>query len=305
MSEEEANGLHKHPIAVYLILANGITWLCWIPGIVLAYRQGYILPNFNTYATLFQAGFANKQHILISVLFQLGVYGPLIAALVATGIDSGREGIIGLWGRIKKGRVGARWYLLILLIAFLLPGIPAGVAALTGVALFSTANGMGLSYLIVLFFAQILTSGIGEEPGWRGFLLPRLRTRFEGQKYIWLLGVIWALWHYPFTIFTTLSMMGDVTPVQMIVTILSSLAGQTMGIIGMTFLFVWVYNNTGSVFLAIVFHALINVIPSFVLSFLEDAQRLTMLIGFMPWVLVLALKVALGKERFSDQITAS
>ncbi len=304
MAEEKTNWFHKHPIAVYLVLANGITWLCWMPGILLAYRQGYILPNFDTYDELFQTGFANTQHLLFSIVFHFGVYGPLIAALVDTWLDGGREGLIELWGRIKKGRVGIRWYIIILLIAFLIPAIPVGIAALTGVTKFSSANTIALPYLILLFFAQILTSGVGEEPGWRGFLLPRLKVRFDGQKYIWLLGVIWAIWHYPFTIFTTLSMMQDVTSVQMIVTILFTLAGNTISLIGMTFLFVWVYNNTQSVFLAILLHALVNIIPLFVLSFMEAPQVFTIFVGFIPWVLVFILRITLGKERFPDQIAS-
>jgi hypothetical protein len=169
---------------------------------------------------------------------------------------------------------------------------------------FSAASAISLPAIIILFFAQILTSGVGEEPGWRGFLLPRLKVRFGGQKYIWLLGLIWAIWHYPFTIYLTLSMMQNVTPAQMIVTILVQLAGLTISLIGMTFLYVWVYNYTQSVFLAILLHALTNIVPLFVLSFLADPQVLTMFSGIMPWVLVFALQIILGKKRFPDQIAS-
>ena len=304
MRSDNISWFHKHPIAVYLILANGITWLCWLPGIVIGSQQGYILPNYDTYTTLFQTGFANTQHLVISIVFTLGVYGPLIAALVATWLDGGREGLIELGKRIIKWRVGMRWYFTILIIAFLLAAIPFGISVLTGMTGFSAASAISLPAIIILFFAQILTSGVGEEPGWRGFLLPRLKVRFGDQKYIWLLGLIWAIWHYPFTIYLTLSMMQDVTPAQMIVTILVQLAGLTISLIGMTFLYVWLYNYTQSVFLAILLHALTNIVPLFVLSFLADPQVLTLFSGIMPWVLVLALQLTLGKKRFPDQIAS-
>jgi len=288
-----------------LILANGITWLCWIPGIILAHQQGYILPNFDTYAALFRAGFTGTQHLLVSALFQLGVYGPLIAGLVATWLDGGKPGLVELWGRVRKWQVGARWYVIIVLIALLIPAIPTGIAALTGMTGFRTAGAIGLPYLILLLFAQIFTSGAGEEPGWRGFLLPRLKARFEGEKYIWLLGLVWAIWHYPYTTYLTLTVMQDVTPAQMVVTILVTLAGQTMGLIGMTFLYAWVYNKTQSVFVAILFHATSNVLPLLVSSFLADPQVVTMFVGFMPWVLVVVLQVTLGKERFPEQIAST
>jgi len=44
--------------------------------------------------------------------------------------------------------------------------------------------------LVGLFLQQVLTSGLGEEPGWRGFLLPYLQLRHSGGKAIWLLGII-------------------------------------------------------------------------------------------------------------------
>ena len=100
-------------------------------------------------------------------------------------------------------------------------------------------------------------------------------------------------------------MMQDVTPALMIVTIFSSLAGQTMGAIGMTFLYVWIYNNTRSVFLAIILHALTNVLPLFVLSYFEIPHLITIVVGVMPWVLVFILQMTLGKNRFPEQIAST
>ncbi len=44
---------HKLSLFVYLLLANGITWLCWIPGLLIGMQQGYLMPNFDSYAALF------------------------------------------------------------------------------------------------------------------------------------------------------------------------------------------------------------------------------------------------------------
>lgn len=59
-------------------------------------------------------------------------------------------------------------------------------------------------FVISVVVAPIFNSifGLGEELGWRGFLLPRLMMRFHGQpggkmKAYLLLGVIWGLWHAP------------------------------------------------------------------------------------------------------------
>lgn len=74
-----------------------------------------------------------------------------------------------------------------------------------------------------------------------------------------------------------------------------------MSLIGFTFLYVWVYNNTRSVFLAILLHALGNLLPFLGNSLLADPQVVALFSGIMPWVLVVILQKAFGKERFPGQ----
>jgi len=47
--------------------------------------------------------------------------------------------------------------------------------------------------ILSVFVMQLFTSGLGEEPGWRGFLLPRLQARYEGDKFVWVLGLLLAI----------------------------------------------------------------------------------------------------------------
>ncbi len=42
-----------------------------------------------------------------------------------------------------------------------------------------------------------LTSGLGEEVGWRGFALPRLQQSTLGHDSSLLLAIGWAGWHLP------------------------------------------------------------------------------------------------------------
>jgi membrane protease YdiL (CAAX protease family) len=286
---------HKYSLAVYLLLTNGITWLCWIPGLVIGLREGYTMPNFDTYHLLFKTGFANRQHLQLSIAFFLGVYGPLVGGLVATWMDGGKEGISDLWKRITKWRVGGNWYLTVFLITFLLAAIPVILFGLIGGF---TLGKLPLIYIIGLLLAQLLRSGFGEEPGWRGFLLPRLKARFEGDKYIWLLGLIWSIWHFPIVIIRTLSVMHDATMPQIIITILTSLAGNVMALIGMTHIYVWLYNKTQSVFLSILFHALSNLFIFWFTSFLAAPQSAGLAIGLMPWAVVIYMQKRLGKDQF-------
>jgi membrane protease YdiL (CAAX protease family) len=46
-------------------------------------------------------------------------------------------------------------------------------------------------------YSTLLGGPIFEEPGWRGFALPRLEARLKPLPAALLLGVIWTAWHLP------------------------------------------------------------------------------------------------------------
>ena len=258
------------------------------------------MPNFDTYHLLFETGVENSQHLYLSIAFFLGVYGPLIGGSVAIWMDGGREGLAEWWKRITHWRIGGNWYRAALLITFLAAAIPVTIFGLIGG--FSPSN-LPFVYILGLLFVQLLRSGFGEEPGWRGFLLPRLKARFEGEKHIWVLGLIWSIWHWPIVIIRTMSMMQDVTLPQMVITIVMSLAWNAMSLIGLTFIYVWLYNKTQSVFLSIVFHAFSNIFFLFWLSsFLITPQTAGIAIALMPWAIVVVMQKRLGKENLPGKI---
>ncbi len=284
----------RRGILSYLILANALTWLCWIPAVVLANRQGYLLPTADNFVTLVRSGFVDTQHVLVALIFQLGVYGPLVAAIVGLAVEGDQDAADLWWRRLVRWRVSLRWYLIALAIALLLPLIPAVGGALIGLSAFSFVP---VGYVLALLLVQLLTSGLGEEPGWRGYLLPRLQQRFGGGGATWRLGLIWALWHYPITIVYALAPLNETTPMMAaIVTVLVSLAGQTLSLIGMTYIYVWLFNQTGSVVLSIVFHALTNVFNTVVMG--EMPPSFAFVVAAMPWLAVFVLERVLGKEQF-------
>lgn len=54
--------------------------------------------------------------------------------------------------------------------------------------------------LLVSMFLSSIVTALGEEIGWRGFLLPQLCRHYSLLKSAIISGAIWAVWHYPLMI---------------------------------------------------------------------------------------------------------
>jgi len=295
MSENASSGQQQKSIVLFILIAFGITWLCWIPALVGASRQGFDLPTISNFAKMAEPPSLTGQQRLLTALFNFAVYGPLVASLALTFWEAGKEGLVDLLKRMVKFRIPLKWYAIALGLVLVLAGVPWLLAQLAG-QMVETTVVWTLPMVLSLLLWQLLTSGLGEEPGWRGYLLPRLQALYGSGKSVWILGIIWAVWHYPFTIFETLSNMVDVPVGPMMITLVMALAGQTMSLIGMTYLYVWMYTHTQSVWLAILFHALSNAVPAVLLSGVSPSFSIIMAV--MPWLLVLALEKIVGKEDF-------
>ena len=139
---------------------------------------------------------------------------------------------------------GLGWYL------FVLFGIPIilvlGVIVLPG----ALASFKGLASLVAIpWLNQIvyvfLHGPLGEEPGWRGFALPRLQRLHSPLVASLILGPLWALWHLPF--FWVPAWNFPPTLANIVLFVIAS--------IPVTILITWVFNNTkGSVLMAILGH---------------------------------------------------
>ena len=88
-----------------------------------------------------------------------------------------------------------------------LPLVPSFVLATAflgralGLPVINPAPGLTAAQLsgltAIRFFHYLLFTAIFEEPGWRGFLLPRLQARFSPLMASVLVWVPWAVWHLP------------------------------------------------------------------------------------------------------------
>ena len=132
-------------------------------------------------------------------------YGFVVAAVVMTAVLDGRAGVVTLLRRFLIWRFGVLWYAVILLgpVAVDLTSIGVDVLLHGTVPAFDqpfilriVGPSIGLALALPLFIAmEVLTNG--EEIGWRGFALPRLQARHSALVASLVIGVVWAVWHYP------------------------------------------------------------------------------------------------------------
>src|SRR5207302_383213 len=138
--------------------------------------------------------------------------------------------------------------------------------------------GSGLSYFLLVVvefgYAFFVGGGVSEEPGWRGFLLPRLQDRFSPLAASLLVWLPWVLWHVP------LDLAGYAGP-----TFAAYLRTRVFILIPLSIIMTWVYNRCGKTILsAALFHSAFNVAPDFMPS--------TELAVWMISILALAVIVA-------------
>ena len=127
-------------------------------------------------------------------------WAPAIAAVVVTGVVTGRSGVRQLFRRFLVWRVGVQWYLtaFFLLAALILGGI--GLSGLFGGAMPTIPAGTSPLWQTALVFLIFVLLGFllnTEEIAWRGFALPRLQSRYNVLVACVLLAIPEVALHLP------------------------------------------------------------------------------------------------------------
>lgn len=187
----------------------------------------------------------NPAVIIICCIFGLFPAWVLSSAYART------PGIREHFSTLLKPRGPVLWYLVIFLIfpgmlvlAFFITRLFGGEAEfyLSHLGFNGTAE-----YLILEFLRGFLmTGGINEESGWRGFALPRLQAKYPVIVAAGIVWFFWAAWHIPYDI-------GRHIPIA------EMLENRLLWNLVVAILMAWLYNRTnGSILAPALFHPAMN-----------------------------------------------
>lgn len=134
--------------------------------------------------------------------------------------------------------------------------------------------------LLVCFAHNLLLGGsLGEELGWRGFLLPALLQRMSPFGASMVVAVVTGVWHLPIDLYAGFGVTG-----------VAAVLARIIFLVPLSILFTWQYlRSKGSLLIAVFFHPSVNVMGDLGLSGYEGTA---VVFGVVAGVVALGLGAA-------------
>ncbi len=217
----------RHPVFAFILICYGFSWGLW--SLMILSSQGMLPFRFPTNP--------------------LGSFGPAVAAIGLTAVLHGREGLRRLRQRLFQWRESGAQYLFTILSTAAMYAVAISLAALTGSLPLPVFENLDRWYLVfpLALYVLILGGPLGEEIGWRGYLLPALQRRTSPLTAALLVGLAWSVWHLPDFWLEGAAQKG------------SSILFFAVTTIALSVVFTWVFNKTqGSIFVAVLYHFFVN-----------------------------------------------
>jgi membrane protease YdiL (CAAX protease family) len=264
--------------STFFLLTYLLSWLIWIP---------LDLAHFGIGGLSIPEGASNTVRLL-------GVLMPAVAALILTGLRSGREGLRGLLKRLTIWRVGWKWWAaatmiqpVLLILAALVYNLLLGQPPVTPIPIDSVS-----AFIITVIF--LLIAALGEEIGWRGVALPSLQVRNSALVSSIILGLLWGAWHIPFwLLMDTFDQFGG------LYLVLNFL------LLPLTFFITWIFNHThSSLLMPVVLHLAFNIVNTILLPVTLNVTAFGLFIA-LNWLAMIPILSRLGHDtRFEGNVVS-
>lgn len=216
---------------LFIILVYFLSWISWIPFI------------------------GNNEFFISKNLFLLmGVYMPSIIGILMTKANSKKSSLIFIIKSLFKFKIGIKEYFIIFSYFPLIIGLAFAFMNIIEIHSLTFNYPIG-AFPLIFFYILILQGPLGEEFGWRGFLMKQLMTSHNAISSSLVVGLIWSFWHLPlFFIHGTIQfqIIEKFSPIP-------TLSGYLLYTILISILISIVFiRNNNSVWTAILFHTIAN-----------------------------------------------
>ena len=169
------------PVLLFVIVTFLVSYGLGIP---MLFMVGAWAPGLNEVAALYAGRF-------------FVVIGPTCGALAAISATSGRTAITSFLRRRLSLSAGSWAFAILLPLLAMTLVLAAYACAGSPLGTLMSALGEAWPLLLTHIVLQILIVGLGEELGWRGWLLPTLTVRHGLSRATLVTGIVWYLWHFP------------------------------------------------------------------------------------------------------------
>lgn len=231
---DSASFIKQHPTLTFYVVTFAISW----GGIGIAVGYDGIPRDPAQLAKM------------IPVMVMAMLAGPAVASILLTGISGGRVAYRDLLSRWIRWRMPIGLYAAALLTApLVLMTVPLALSLRFPnfmPRILTESNKRS-----ILLMGLVVGSAVGflEELGWTGFVIPKLRLKFDSFKTAAVVGILWGAWHLPVNICSSVTPAGISIP-----SLLGTLCFSFGLLPAYRVLMVRMWDQTGSLLIAMLMH---------------------------------------------------